>query len=779
MAEYLSNINDDDRSLYEPVPVENAANAPGIMDLVRQILRYWYLILLVFLLVSGVGIIVLMKTMKPQFVASGYIEIRPAIPLVYSDEQTGEIVINQNLDDQIELITTDRVMHNAVKLLNDRGVAILEEPQNDGPGQAKHWAARWLQQFQQSLEPISMSTPADNLRQLIKMGKISIFAGRRSNLITVSMTGSDSGNTEEVVNAILDAYMTTEGDRLSRATLTKINALEKQKEVIVQKIDQGQMKMKQQMADSGAPQKEIEVLLDKKVRLENEISMLGRDILEIERNMLPLENILVDPNNTPTVIEKRFDYVNNNQRITSLIARIDQLEEKKLQMLRDFQADHPEIDNLNQTISEYEIRLKNLKVELDKEFEQEYLENYIAKRRSDLDFFHKDMEKIRDIKIVKERELMENAAAIEKIKEARVKIQEAENELRMNEDILNTINRRIQMLEVEQNRDPMIKTYPATVLPVQTKKKKMLLAIPVGGLGLGVALAFLLVRLNNKVRLPDDILYAINTPVIGTVANTKRQRGDNGQDVIDYQIIRSNISLFNDGIVPPVFCVMSSQLGEGKSTLSINMASYFARHNKKVLLIDGDFRRPDIARKLEIEGNLQGITELLLERTNLEQVVIKNHVDGLDILLPGNEKVDLAVERLTEKSAQELIRTFRGIYDHIIIDTPPILTVPDALLWGKLAGAAILSSFAGRSTRNDISESVEHLKKAGVKLLGVVLANVPDNFNYYKYRYDYQVDNHKARKKNNDNGHLLIAHERAAGNNVVDAKPDVITGPEK
>jgi Mrp family chromosome partitioning ATPase len=119
---------------------------------------------------------------------------------------------------------------------------------------------------------------------------------------------------------------------------------------------------------------------------------------------------------------------------------------------------------------------------------------------------------------------------------------------------------------------------------------------------------------------------------------------------------------------------------------------------------------------------------------------------GLDAVVANPNSLLSAYELLTSHKTAEQIDRLSRQYDHVIIDTPPVLAFPDALLWAKMAGDVILTGFAGHTAAPDLKEAKERLAEIGVRILGTVLSNVPVSHSYYRYGYDYySQDGHNKR----------------------------------
>ena len=204
-----------------------------------------------------------------------------------------------------------------------------------------------------------------------------------------------------------------------------------------------------------------------------------------------------------------------------------------------------------------------------------------------------------------------------------------------------------------------------------------------------------------------------------------------------YRMLRTSVLLSSAGNPPKTILVTSSQPSEGKTTTAINTAISLANLGVSVLLVDADLRRPAIHRQFKL-NQPRGLTTFLSSNEPLESLVYPLPIPHLSLLpcgpIPPNPAELIASERM-----RELIRTAAQQYDHILIDSPPLMNVTDPAILSTLVDGVILVVQAGRSTRDIVRRARQDLRSVGAKIFGVVLNNVDlkreGYYDYYYYRY--------------------------------------------
>ena len=210
-----------------------------------------------------------------------------------------------------------------------------------------------------------------------------------------------------------------------------------------------------------------------------------------------------------------------------------------------------------------------------------------------------------------------------------------------------------------------------------------------------------------------------------------------------YKTLRTNIrfSLPQSGCHR--ICVTSGLPNEGKSITALNLAITLAEAGQKVVLVDGDLRRPVMARMLMENGD-PGLSNLLAGMCTEEELIHKDRYPNLDVILSGVVPPNPS-ELLSSPRMQELIESLSAKYDYVIIDSPPVNVVTDACLISPLMDGVVFVVRQNKSERESVERAVGQLKMAGAKMLGFVLngisldekrRNKSDRYYYRHYGYD-------------------------------------------
>ena len=208
--------------------------------------------------------------------------------------------------------------------------------------------------------------------------------------------------------------------------------------------------------------------------------------------------------------------------------------------------------------------------------------------------------------------------------------------------------------------------------------------------------------------------------------------------VESYKSARSNIMFSLSADDDKLFAVTSYSKGEGKSTVSANLAISFSKMEKKVLLVDCDLRRPNIHNIFKIK-NQAGLSNVIGKMVEFEEVIHRNVLPNLDILPSGTIPPNPS-ELLCSPKFTNLIKKLYEEYDYIIFDTPPIGVVADALLLKDIIAGFVVVLRERSTTHGDVQNIMDSMKLADAKILGFVKVGCTSNKKrsrrgYYYYQY--------------------------------------------
>ncbi|MGE7771279.1 CpsD/CapB family tyrosine-protein kinase [Viridibacillus arvi] len=200
-----------------------------------------------------------------------------------------------------------------------------------------------------------------------------------------------------------------------------------------------------------------------------------------------------------------------------------------------------------------------------------------------------------------------------------------------------------------------------------------------------------------------------------------------------FRLVRENIKF---AIKDKKLCTLlftSASLGEGKSTVAANIAIAFAQDGRKVLLVDADLRKPTVQHTFE-KLISPGLTNYLISQWEIDEVITKSGIKGLDIITSGPIPTNPA-ELLGSTSMNKLIEEIKSKYDMVIFDSPPVLSVSDTLILSEKCDGTILVISSGATEKGHAVKAKEVLQASKANIIGTILNNFKLEKGHYYYQY--------------------------------------------
>jgi capsular exopolysaccharide synthesis family protein len=283
---------------------------------------------------------------------------------------------------------------------------------------------------------------------------------------------------------------------------------------------------------------------------------------------------------------------------------------------------------------------------------------------------------------------------------------------------------------------------------VAPKLLQSLLIGAVCGAIAGFGLGYLLERNDKRFHSPEEISEYLRLPIVGhipVIHLDSRPIGNNSK--IDrslvafhkpksrlaeaYRGIRTSLYFSTRGEQHKLIQLTSPNPGDGKTTLSANLAISIAQSGKRVLLVDADFRRPKLHKLFGVKPTV-GMCSVLTGQTELPDAIQPTEVENLWVLTSGPRPSNPS-ELLTSRRFEEMLQVLREQYDFVLVDTPPILVVTDPSAVAARVDGVILTFRLTKRTRFEAHRATEQLSSVSANVLGVVVNGVGKKRGYGGY----------------------------------------------
>ncbi|MCP5027188.1 MAG: polysaccharide biosynthesis tyrosine autokinase [Actinomycetia bacterium] len=273
--------------------------------------------------------------------------------------------------------------------------------------------------------------------------------------------------------------------------------------------------------------------------------------------------------------------------------------------------------------------------------------------------------------------------------------------------------------------------------------RNMALAVVVGAI-LSIAVVLLTNTLRDRIGSTEEFEAATGRPVVTRIPKVRPIKAEIPIEAVArprsvateaYRSLVTALEFESMNRSIRTVLITSANSGEGKSTISANLAALIGQHNSRVLVVGADLRRPTLHTLFGV-SNEAGLTTYLAGHTTVDESILDVRMDGIRLsVMPSGPSVEDPAEALRSVQATELFAKLAADFDLVILDGAPVLPVTDSVVLSKVADAVILVGTANQTRQRDARMAVETLKAASARVVGVVFNKVKASNGQYYYRY--------------------------------------------
>jgi len=697
------------------IPPEPEPDAEPALNIAGVVRRRWYIVLLTFVVVCSIGIPAVWLMIKRSYVVTGTIKVDPVISNILTGQADRGEISNYTsfMHTQARRVTSMPAVQEVANDLQNKGLHFFEERANT------LWE-RIRRGFKRNTNPDTATV----LKQAILDEIITAVPPRRGEEIIVSMTWPNPTESMRIVDSFIQNYMRVEVTSAAEQDDKELQVLENE-----QKLLSGQMRSYMNQINEMAKEfgsKELGGRYDMKLQ---RVAKLMATLTEVEarRIYLQAQVKLLEQTDQETVspqewVTMKEEYVNKDPAVVARTTNIIAMEQALIIARQELAEGNPQIKQKEELLAALKQGLEEQKENVRKTFDDlmEGEKSSLSSKRLAALKLERDQTKAHEDEL---RDMLaaEDAQTIN-LGQKELAIQDLQDQLTFTKDLYDTVSKRIQEFKMERKRPARISPgVPAEVTEVLDKRTKYTAALVFGSLACGMLLAFLKDKKDLSLRTQDDVARRIGLRVIGTTTGMHGVRAALPPEHVagEYQTIRTNLGLLEGNGMPKILVVTSPGMQEGKTTFAVNLAISTSKSGRKVLLIDGDLRNPHIASLLDLPEGSRGLQDVLSGK-GLRQSICSMPSNGLDVLAADAHNIADAFELLASSLSAERLNEISHDYDHVIIDTPPVLAFADALIWARIADGVVLTCFAGQTTGPNL-----------------MLSNVEWDDSYHPYGYHY------------------------------------------
>lgn len=696
----------------EMTPMSSRPGGSPAAQMLRAIRNRYKLGLVVFILAAPVVVGLAVWRSAPYYQAEAIVEVNPIRPrILYNtgDNEPGRSY-ESFFQTQMAKVSSDMVLGKAVEDPSVRATPLLR----------------------------NAASPLRTLRKALAVQRI-----ENTQLFSVSVRSENPEGLATTVNAVIREY---------RAYLDQADAVSQNRRLQVLDGERKKLKLdsetktaavaKVREALAGDPSGTTGTLTRDPISVTQESIVEARTVrAAAEGKLRRLQDLgkdaedaqdTADPESHPELSMKAQELIDADPQVKALNEEIGRQQVQLSDMSNTLQDTNPSLKRLQSTLQANRERVASLEKDLRakctatvKQMEMRKLEAEIESSRlheAALDELLKTQ--------IEQRTVYERKAA---------ELRTQEDDLKRTQQTLLGIEQRLHELEIESGAPGFISigataTEPKLPEPYLMRRLNYIAV----GLGLCAGLALLLMilldRRDDTIWTPDDMRYPAGAELLGCVPDGGPQLdGPVGTPALvcrhdpnsffaeQLRNVMAGVLYPADGKAARSVLITGAAPGDGKTTLAANLATCVAGLGKRVLLVDANFRKPDLARVFDL-GNIPGLGDILAYGADPGKVIHHDEAPNLDVLTAGSSP-SCSAGMLGSNAMRDALQRFNELYDYVIIDGPPLL-LADARILAPMVDGVVCSFRTLTTQRAAVEQSLTTLRRVGARIIGVALMGV-------------------------------------------------------
>ena len=667
--------------------------------------RVWYLIVAFFIIFSGSILYTFNKTKVYTAVAQVQLFRDDSSALGQTVEmEQNQIRTAEDLNTQISLLESSTIIKGVEQRLQDEMRQRFMAPYTD---------------------TLSLSGPLTPLEILGRNRKV--VPRRMSLMINVAYSHPDPVVAAEVANLFAKEYIDYNLKLNIDASMKAVEDLRIRAEQQKERVEELDLKLAEYREQNNA------------VSLDSQENIAGAQLARLNEIKLTNKNVYDQLETKWNLIETyrregknlwELSFVAEQSRVSGLLEQITGSRINISSLSKRYREKHPAMIQLLQTLQEAELELEGaVQNSVDKVYA-----GYIEAKSN----FEMASQRLAE----KEKELID-------LSKTRVEYSSLLHDLEVQQSFFQALNSRMTTEKAQVNlKNPNARVVDEAFPPPEDKPSSPNVAMNLaagffGGIAVGFGLIFAVAFLDDRVKSAFDIEGTIGLPMLGVVprikkldTNTKAQAVASNVDrhvTETFRSIHSALKLNDESRNAKIILATSTLPGEGKSFVSSNLSLTFANHGEKTLLIDADLRLPNVARSLQLENDF-GLLDHIEKGVALDEVIIKEVYPNLDVL-PSGGKSKNPTQVLNSAQFEAMFADLRDRYDRIVVDSPPLAAVSDALNLLPLVDGTLYIIKFNTVKRKTAVVNVRRLWESNTPVFGAILNNITSSLSSYYYSH--------------------------------------------